>query len=183
MNLIIIYGPPAVGKTTVGAELARITGYRFFFNHLTVPAAKAIFPGPKDRSRDESYWELLRRLRLTAIEAAVHSNLDTIFTVAYQGVIDDEFIADIVGVVESGNGKVCFVQLTAPEEILMERVGNKSRIDLNMGKMTSPVHLKESLTEGMYTSVKYPNVLKLDTSVISARDAAQKIAHYFDLVK
>ncbi len=44
MKLIFIYGPPAVGKTTVGRELANITGYKFFYNHLTVPAAKAIFP-------------------------------------------------------------------------------------------------------------------------------------------
>jgi shikimate kinase len=33
MNFIVIFGPPAVGKMTVGQELARLTGYKLFHNH------------------------------------------------------------------------------------------------------------------------------------------------------
>ena len=36
MKLIIIFGPPAVGKMTVGYELAKITGLRLFHNHMTI---------------------------------------------------------------------------------------------------------------------------------------------------
>jgi len=181
MRLIFIYGPPAVGKTTVGSKLAELTGYRFFFNHLTVPAAKAIFPDHKDRSRNEEYWHLLQWLRLDCIEMAAKAELDTIFTVAYQGKIDDNFVDDIVKTVTSYGGEVLFVQLSAPETVLTERVGNNSRSDLNLGKMTDPAHLKETLHPGMYESVKYPGILKLDTSELEPDSAARQIVQHFQL--
>lgn len=181
MKLIFIYGPSAVGKTTVGGQLAQLTGYRFFFNHLTVPAAMAIFPGHKDRSRDEEYWQLLRRLRLDCIQTAAKVGLNTIFTLAYQGAIDDESVDEIVDVVTSHGGTIHFVQLSAPEDILMERVGNKSRSDLRLGKITDPAYLKEALTPGMYESVKYSGVLKLDTTDLQPEAAAKRIVSYFGL--
>ena len=36
MKLVILYGPPGVGKLTVGRELAARTGFKLFHNHLTV---------------------------------------------------------------------------------------------------------------------------------------------------
>jgi hypothetical protein len=42
-NLLVIFGPPASGKAAVGHELARLTGYRFFHNHLTADPAAALF--------------------------------------------------------------------------------------------------------------------------------------------
>jgi len=36
MRLIFIYGPPATGKLTVAKELAKLTKYKIFHNHLTV---------------------------------------------------------------------------------------------------------------------------------------------------
>jgi tRNA uridine 5-carbamoylmethylation protein Kti12 len=32
MTLVIIFGPPAVGKMTVGLELERLTAFRLFHN-------------------------------------------------------------------------------------------------------------------------------------------------------
>jgi hypothetical protein len=34
LALAIIFGPPAVGKMTVGLELERLTGFRLFHNHM-----------------------------------------------------------------------------------------------------------------------------------------------------
>src|SRR4026208_1379641 len=36
MKFVIIFGPPAVGKMTVGYELAKLTGFRLFHNHMTI---------------------------------------------------------------------------------------------------------------------------------------------------
>ena len=35
MKFVIIFGPPAVGKMTVGYELAKFTGLKVFHNHMT----------------------------------------------------------------------------------------------------------------------------------------------------
>lgn len=44
MKLVILYGPPAVGKLTVGAELAELTGFKLFHNHLTTDMVMSLFP-------------------------------------------------------------------------------------------------------------------------------------------
>ena len=43
MRLIFIYGMPATGKLTVARELARITGFNVFHNHLVVDLLLSIF--------------------------------------------------------------------------------------------------------------------------------------------
>ena len=36
MRFVVLFGPPAVGKMTVGYELAKLTGFRLFHNHMTI---------------------------------------------------------------------------------------------------------------------------------------------------
>lgn len=43
MKLILIYGPEASGKLTVAGELAAITGYRVFHNHVSIEVARSVF--------------------------------------------------------------------------------------------------------------------------------------------
>jgi len=43
MHFIIIFGPPAVGKMTVGTELARLTGFKLFHNHMTIDLVLTFF--------------------------------------------------------------------------------------------------------------------------------------------
>lgn len=42
-NLIMICGPQAVGKMTVGQELAKLTDYKLFYNHMTIEMVRLIF--------------------------------------------------------------------------------------------------------------------------------------------
>ena len=35
-TLVIIFGPPAVGKMTVGSKLSKLTGLKLFHNHMTI---------------------------------------------------------------------------------------------------------------------------------------------------
>ena len=44
MTLVIIFGPPVVGKMTVGLELERLTGFCLFHNHMTVDPVVRLFP-------------------------------------------------------------------------------------------------------------------------------------------
>ena len=43
MNLILLYGPPAVGKLTTAKELASQIGYKIFHNHHTQDMVYPIF--------------------------------------------------------------------------------------------------------------------------------------------
>ena len=43
MKLIFLYGLPATGKLTVAHELAAITGFKVFHNHLVVDVLLTVF--------------------------------------------------------------------------------------------------------------------------------------------
>lgn len=52
MKLVIITGPHAVGKMTVGQALAKITGLKLFHNHMTIDVVAGLFENmPAERSR------------------------------------------------------------------------------------------------------------------------------------
>ena len=42
-TFVIILGPHAVGKMTVGQELSKITGLRLFHNHMSIEVARKLF--------------------------------------------------------------------------------------------------------------------------------------------
>lgn len=52
-NLIIILGPHAVGKMTVGQELAKITKLRLFHNHMSIELTRKLF------NYSEREWRVL----------------------------------------------------------------------------------------------------------------------------
>ena len=55
-KLVLIIGPQAVGKMTVGQELAKLTGYKLFYNHMTIEMVRLIF------DYDKNVYERMNRL-------------------------------------------------------------------------------------------------------------------------
>ena len=47
-KFVVIIGPQAVGKMTVGQELAKLTGYKLFYNHMTIEMVRLIFDYDKE---------------------------------------------------------------------------------------------------------------------------------------
>lgn len=43
MKFILIFGPQAVGKMTVGQELAKLTDLKIFHNHMTIDLVSPFF--------------------------------------------------------------------------------------------------------------------------------------------
>ena len=73
MRLVFIYGPPASGKLTVAAELAELTGFKLFHNHVSIQFVQSIFEfGTK------TFWRLIGKYRLEMIEQAAKDGIDTI---------------------------------------------------------------------------------------------------------
>ena len=50
-KFVLIIGPQAVGKMTVGQELAKLTGYKLFYNHMTIEMVRLIFDYDKNAYR------------------------------------------------------------------------------------------------------------------------------------
>lgn len=114
-DLVVLFGPPAVGKMTVGEHLSTQTGYKMFHNHMTVELALHFH----DFS-DPRYGLLLADLR-----NAVFSNFllshhrGIIFTFTWD--TSDPFGARIFNKLEESGYNIYFVELTANVEVLVSR--------------------------------------------------------------
>jgi hypothetical protein len=42
-DLVALFGPPAVGKTAVGRELAKLTGFMLYHGHMTMDVISEFF--------------------------------------------------------------------------------------------------------------------------------------------
>ena len=176
MKLIYIYGPPGVGKLTVAKELARMTGYHLFHNHMTFEIFNPIFPfGTKP------FFDLSAKFRYELIETAAKERVSgLIFTFVYWKGEDDRFMRNVIRRVEKHHGKVCFVRLHCNVKELFKRVIHPSR--RKFGKLKTVKSLKKLMKEKeLYGTVPFENNLTIDNTNLSPKAAARKIKSYFKL--
>jgi AAA domain len=127
MHLVCIFGPPAVGKMTVGHELARLTGFRLFHNHMTVDPVLDIFP-----FGSPPFTRLVDEFRRRIIEEAVAAGLPgLVFTFVWglDSSGDRETVASYADIVEHAGGRVSFVELAASLEERLVRNVTEFRLD------------------------------------------------------
>ncbi len=122
MKMIFLYGPPAVGKLTVAKELAKITGYKLFHNHLTVDLVSSLYEWGSPK-----YWEYLRNIREQLLASLAKDNVDIIFTYVYAAGEDEEVMERMFKKIEENGGEVLLVQLTTSVEKLKERIVAEDR--------------------------------------------------------
>lgn len=179
MKLVLLYGPPAVGKYTVGASLAEQTGYKLVHNHVTVDVAKLIFDKKDDHTRP-FIAELREALRLDIVRVAAKAGVNNIMTLAYTVGESDDFVRSVIKTVTEAGGEVCLVRLTAPAQILYDRVGNDSRKELH--KPTDAEALRQKMEKGALDKpIPFAKSFEIDTTKHTAQEAAATIIKHFDL--
>ena len=132
MELVVVFGPPAVGKMTVGREICLLTGFKLFHNHMTIEPVLDIFPyGSPQFSRLVS--EFRRRILEEAADAALSG---LVFTYVWALDLDEDtaVIASYADLVCSRGGSVRFVELFAEQSERLERNGGESRLDHKRSK-------------------------------------------------
>ncbi len=117
MKLVFLHGPAAVGKLSVARELARLTGYKLFHNHLTVDLVGSLFA-----FGSEPFVALREKIWLSAFHEAATNNVSLVFTFNPENTVRGQFIQDALAVVENAGGKVIFVELTCAEDELERRI-------------------------------------------------------------
>ncbi|HVQ39465.1 MAG TPA: AAA family ATPase [Pyrinomonadaceae bacterium] len=171
MRLLFLHGAPAVGKLTVAREVARLTGWRLFHNHLTVDLAGSLFD-----FGTEPFILLREKIWLAAFSAAAGQNVSLIFTFAPEQTVRERFIQDATEAVESAGGKTIFVELTCTEAELERRIENASR--KQFGKLASVDQYRSLRDAGVFQFPKLPNGISLDTSSRSPEETAHLITDY-----
>jgi len=177
MDLVYIYGPPGVGKFTVGTELSRLTGYKLFHNQLSIEFVRSVFG-----FGTPSFNKLVLRLRAEMIEEAARSGTSVIFTSAYAKGVNDGIVRDISRRVRRHGGRVCFVQLHCDRNVLLSRVNSRSR--KSFYKIRRPEQLGKLLEKYDHLSpMPFEDSLVIDNTKISPTKAASMIVKRYRLGK
>jgi hypothetical protein len=170
MRLIFLYGMPATGKLTVAQELAKLSGYKLFHNHLVVDLLLSTF-----EFGSTPFVELREQIWLSVFDQACRSRLEgMIFTFNPETSVRPGFVAQTIETVSAGGGEVIFVELVCPLEELKQRIGSPSR--LNYRKLSSLSLFETLQAAGEFdTAHMPPPALTIDTSRNSPLEAATQI--------
>ena len=170
MKLIFLHGLPGVGKLTVARELAKLTDFKVFHNHLAVDLVGSLF-----EFGSRPFVELREKIWLDVFSHAVTAGLKgLVFTFAYDRTVQRTFVQATRKIIESKGGEVLFVELTCSVEELENRIENPSR--QRFGKLSSVAQFRELKEAGAFVDPGIPEErLRVDTTELSATDAAQKI--------
>lgn len=125
-TLVILTGPHAVGKMTVGQELAKITGLRLFHNHMSIELSLKLFDfgTPEFRALNET-------IRKTVFEQFAAGNLPgLIFTYMMDFDEPGEFayLNEIIELFSSHGADCHVVELCADFEERLARNKSENRL-------------------------------------------------------
>jgi RNase adaptor protein for sRNA GlmZ degradation len=175
MKLIVIYGPPAVGKLTVAKGLSKLTGYKILHNHLTSDIIFSLMEFGTDR-----FWKHIRELKNCVLNIALEEKMNVIVTICYAHKRDDRLIKDILDVAKKYNIKPYFVQLICDEKRLLNRVVSESR--KKHGKLKNKRKLRGVLKEcELFLPIPFVDSFTIDNTNISAKKAAKMIKEHYKL--
>jgi chloramphenicol 3-O-phosphotransferase len=176
-NLVFIEGAPSVGKMTVANELAELTGYKSFHNHLTQDLAGIIHP-----EWSQPRFDLVDKMRLIAFKNAAETGTDIIFTYVYGGTPNETvFLSNTVETFENDGGLVRFVNLHATSDTQDARVESESRKEF--GKITDVESLRHRMSQYVLNPIFPQNFeLSLDTTHSDPKQTALAIKDTLQLI-
>ncbi|SCJ62816.1 Uncharacterised protein [uncultured Clostridium sp.] len=185
MKLVIIFGPQAVGKMTVGEELAKVTGLKLFHNHMTIDLVSNFFGyGSKSGQR------LVKPFRQEIFEEVAKSDLPGLiftFVWAFNEQSDWDYIANVCDIFKNHNSEIYFVELEADISERLERNKSPHRLECKPTKRNlewSEGELKSSAKKYRLNSlpgeIKEKNHLKINNTSLSPQDVAETIKIKFN---
>lgn len=174
MKLIFLYGLPGTGKLTIARELAELTGYKLFHNHLTVDLLLSIF-----EFGSAPFVELREKIWLSVFEEAA-SLPALIFTFNPENSVRQSFIEKTIREVESRSGEVLFVEVVCEPAELERRMDTQDRRQHK--KLVSLELYRKLKVSGIFDSPKMPlPKLTLNSTRTSPGQNAMEIVARFSL--
>lgn len=184
MKLIVIFGPPAVGKMTVGFELARLTGLKLFHNHMTIDLVTNFFPHSTPQF-DRLVTEFRRRIFEEVAKSALPGMIFT-FVWAVDLEKEREYIEDFCDIFRRENAEIYFVELEADFEERLRRNESEFRLEQKPSKRNiensraNLIHHEENYQLNTSGDFFYrENFLKINNTNLAPVETAQKIIEKF----
>ncbi|GGA24118.1 AAA family ATPase [Paenibacillus physcomitrellae] len=184
MHFVILFGPQAVGKMTVGQSLAAKTNFKLFHNHMSIE-----FVAPFFEYGTPSGNRLVSLIRQEIFEEVSQSSMDGfIFTYVWGFDLqqDWEYVEGITNLFESRGWTVYWVELEAELEERLYRNKTPNRLEHKPTKR----HLEKSEANLIRTHEKYrlnslpgeisrDHYLRINNSKLGPDEAAEMIRERF----
>jgi len=121
-TLLVIHGLAASGKYTIAKELAAITGWSLFHNHLTVDLLLSLFPfgSPEFVRHRERIW-------IDLMTDALAAGSSLIFTFHPESSVAPDFPDRLRAQVQARGGVIGFVEVACEETEIEKRIESKPR--------------------------------------------------------
>lgn len=186
MKFVLIFGPQAVGKMTVGQELEKISELKLFHNHMSIEMVAPFFSYSTPTGK-----RLVRLFRQAIFEEVANSDLSgLIFTYlwSFDRQSDWDYVEEVCQIFESKGAIVCFVELEADLEIRLERNKDPHRLKHKPTKRNIDFS-EQDLINKMATNrlnshvgeIKRENYIKINNSALSPDEVAKIIKQRFEL--
>ena len=185
MKFVLIFGPQAVGKMTVGQELAKVTELKLFHNHMTIELLEPLFKFSPE------LWRLSTLFRKEIFKAVAESELEgLIFTYvwAFDQQEDWDFVDQTCEIFEAEGATIYFVELEADMDERLDRNKSPHRLEHKPTKRNvewSENELKESMEKYRLNSnkgeIKSENYIKINNTNLGAAEVAEIISERFRL--
>ncbi|MFH1608913.1 MAG: AAA family ATPase [Patescibacteria group bacterium] len=185
MKLVIIFGPQAVGKMTIGQELEKITNLKLFHNHMTIELVSKFFDYGTEAGK-----RLVALFRREIFEEVAKSDLEGLiftFVWAFDLKSDWEYIENLKNIFKD-KGDIYFVELEADVEERLKRNKTEHRLKHKPTKKNinfSENELKSSLLNHRLNSkdneIKEKNYIKINNTNIGHKEVANTIKKEFFL--
>lgn len=181
MKLVLIIGDGAVGKMTVGQELAKITDLRLFHNHISIEPVLEVF--------GEINKEVIHDIRESVFRNfAKTDKYGLIFTFIWDfGCEEDwKYINHMVEIFK--DAEIYCIELVAPLDVRLQRNVTENRLKNKASKRDIAASNERVIkctnnhrvvsNEG---EVPFENYIKIDNSNLSAETVAKMIKDKFNL--
>ncbi|MER2064380.1 MAG: AAA family ATPase [Alkalibacterium sp.] len=187
MDLILIVGPQAVGKMTVGLELEKLINARLLFNHQTID----LFARFLDYTPET--FRLSERLRLDLFKAftshqETNATKGIIFTVVAGFDLESDWnvLESWIELFKHAQGRVYFVELEADLKERIERNTHDDRLAAKPSKRditfsshelleSARSHRLNSFEGEVEERLPYVHYFKVDNTALKASEAARRI--------
>ena len=183
MKFVLLFGPQAVGKMTVGQELAKITDLKLLHNHMTIDLLEPFFGFEKEM------WRISTMLREEIFTSFARSGkYGMIFTYVWQfdQQEDWDFVNKAVALFEAQGAEIYFVELEADikERLIRNKSGNRLAHKPTKRNLVSSE--KEMLRSNkiyrlnsFQDEIKADNYMRLNNTGLAPEKAAEMIKAHF----
>lgn len=185
-NLVLIIGPQAVGKMTVGQELAKMIDYKLLYNHMTIELLTKIF------DYDQKIFRNMNTIIREEIfkEFSKSNEKGMIFTCCFDFGSDFKEEKEIMDTWMNLFKESYVVELEASLEERLKRNGTENRLKHKESKRNiewSNNDLIKSMTKHRFNSNPgegekiFKNYIKINNENLSPEDAVKIIEEKFNL--